>query len=196
MAKRPLAETLQRFTWFNEPANWEMDDVLEIQTLPDTDYWQRTHYGFRRDNGHFFFTTLAGDFTIRAHFVGFPLAQYDQCGLMVRVDAENWIKCSTETETPEFSRLGSVVTNLGYSDWATQDVPATQTEVWYAIERSGADFELSWSLDGQEWRQMRIPHLHGCPDEIQVGVYACSPKGEGFRCRVDALEVQGAGGYR
>ena len=152
MAKRPLAEALQGFHWFNEPAVWEMGDTLEIQTLPDTDYWQRTHYGFQRDNGHFFFTT--------------------------------------ETETPEFSRLGSVVTNLGYSDWATQDVPATQTEVWYAIERSGADFVLSWSLDGQEWHQMRVAHLHRCPDEIQVGVYACSPHGEGFTCRVDGLEIE------
>jgi len=185
-----LAEGLQGFTWLNEPAEWELHDTLEIQTLPDTDYWQRTHYGFQRDSGHFFHTTLTGDFTIRVHILAFPAAQYDQCGLMVRVDAENWIKVSTEAETETFSRLGSVVTNLGYSDWATQDVPATQTEVWYAIERSGADFVLSWSLGGQGWRQMRIAHLLRCPDEILVGVYACSPQGGGFRCRVDALELR------
>jgi len=188
--KHPLADLLRDFAWSNEPADWELSDTLKIQTLPDTDYWQRTHYGFQRDDGHFYYTTLSVDFTIRAAFVAFPMAQYDQCGLMVRVDAENWIKVSTETETSEVSQLGSVVTNLGYSDWATQDVPATQTEVWYAIERSGADFELSWSLDGREWRQMRIAHLHRCPDEIQVGVYACSPKGEGFACRVDELEIE------
>jgi len=111
-----LVNGLQGFTWSNEPAVWELGSALEIQTLPGTDYWQRTHYGFQRDSRHFFHTALSGDFIVRVHVITFPAAQYDQCGLMVRVDAENWIKVSTEAETEAFSRLGSVVTNLGYSE--------------------------------------------------------------------------------
>ncbi|MGE5602269.1 MAG: DUF1349 domain-containing protein [Nitrososphaerales archaeon] len=184
-----LAETLQSFHWMYEPRSWRLDAVLEVKTDPDTDYWQRTHYGFRRDNGHFFYTELDGDFTLAASLTYEPTAQYDQCGVMCRVDAETWVKCSAEYETPAFSRLGSVVTNLGYSDWATQDIPATVNEIHYKLNRKGDDFMLSWSTDGQEWLQMRITHLHRCPRQLQAGIYAASPVGPGFVCRVYDLQI-------
>jgi hypothetical protein len=192
MAKQTLATTLQGFSWSNEPGWWRLADALELRTEPDTDFWQRTHYGFQHDNGHFFGKTVAGDFELRAHFWFAPTAQYDQCGLMGRVDAEHWIKCSTEYETPTLSRLGSVVTNGGYSDWATQDVSSGQS-CWYALKRHGPDFSLAWSNDGRVWQQMRITHLHHCPEQVRVGLYACSPTGAGFECRVDNLELSLAG---
>lgn len=188
-----LRETLRSFQWLHEPPSWRLDDVLELRTAPDTDYWQRTHYGFRRDTGHFFYTSLSGDFTLAAAFSFEPVAQYDQCGLMVRVDSETWIKCSAEYETPELSRLGSVVTNGGYSDWATQDVPGTMGTLHYRISREGDDFSLAWSPDGRDWRQMRISHLHDCPAELQAGIYACSPTGPGFVCRVHDLAIETGG---
>ncbi|MFN8485062.1 MAG: DUF1349 domain-containing protein [Anaerolineae bacterium] len=184
-----LDEHPGRFRWSDEPARWDAGPPLEVTTRPDTDYWQRTHYGFRRDNGHFLSTPVGGDFVLTAHVAFAPTGQYDQCGLMVRVDADTWIKCSVEYETPTLSRLGSVVTNLGFSDWATQDVPSTVTQMWYTIRREGSDFLLAWADDGQDWRQMRVAHLHTCPDEIEVGFYACSPTGAGFTCRVHALTL-------
>ena len=80
-----LQQTLERFRWLHEPREWRLDSVLEVRTDPDTDYWQGTHYGFRRDNGHFFFADLDGDFSLSASFTFEPSAQYDQCGLMCRV---------------------------------------------------------------------------------------------------------------
>ncbi len=184
-----LAEHPERFRWSHEPPRWTAGPPLEITTAPDTDYWQRTHYGFRRDNGHFLAAAVAGDFTVTAHVAFAPTAQYDQCGLMVRVDAATWIKCSVEYETPTLSRLGSVVTNLGYSDWATQDIASGVSEMWYQVRREGSDFTLAWADDGATWRQMRIAHLHTCPDDIAVGFYACSPTGRGFTCRVYELQL-------
>lgn len=189
MPSPTLRETLRPFRWFNEPAAWHLDNALELTTLPDTDYWQRTHYGFRRDNGHFFYAELDGDFTLTAHLSFLPTGQYDQCGLMCRVDSDTWIKCSAESETPAFSHLGSVVTVRGYSDWATQEIPATVTALHYRLDRRGSDFRISWSLDGRDWRQMRITHLDPCPDRIQAGIYACSPVGPGFVCRVHSLTI-------
>ena len=184
-----LRDTLQPFCWLYEPACWSLDSVLEITTERDTDYWQRTHYGFRRDNGHFFYTNLATDFSLAAAFTFQPAAQYDQCGLMIRADSDTWIKCSAEYETPAFSRLGSVVTNLGFSDWATQDIPGTINAMHYKVDRRGDDFRLSWSTERRDWHQMRIAHLHQCPQELQVGIYACSPVGPGFICRVEDLVI-------
>jgi regulation of enolase protein 1 (concanavalin A-like superfamily) len=190
MPSDALREVLAPFRWRHEPARWRLEDVLEIRTDPDTDYWQRTHYGFRRDNGHFFFTERGGDFSISAMLTFEATAQYDQCGLMCRVDSETWMKCAAEYETPALARLGSVVTNYGYSDWATQDIPATVNALHYRLDRRGADFQLSWAAPDGAWQQMRIFHLHNCPPAVEVGICACSPTGPGFDCRVHELRIE------
>jgi regulation of enolase protein 1 (concanavalin A-like superfamily) len=177
------------FFWFNEPAQYRLGNGLEIYTDAETDFWQRTHYGFRRDDGHCLFTKQSGDFALMTHVAFRPQEKYDQCGLIVRVDAENWIKVSTEYESEDYSRLGSVVTNLGYSDWATQDIPSSHKAMWYRISKNGGDFLLENSFDGKTWGQLRVAHLHKLPESLEVGVYACSPIGKDFWCRFDLLEI-------
>ena len=177
------------FYWFNEPAKYQLGAGLEIFTDEKTDFWQNTHYGFQRDDGHCLLTQHTGDFSLMTHVEFRPQEKYDQCGLMVRVDQENWIKVSTEYESEEHSRLGSVVTNLGYSDWATQDISSNYSEMWYRISKNGPDFLLENSYDGQNWLQLRITHLHKMPEQLEVGVYACSPIGKNFWCRFNLLEI-------
>ena len=177
------------FYWFNEPARYQLGAGLEIYTDEETDFWQNTHYGFQRDDGHCLLTQLTGDFSLVTHVEFRPQEKYDQCGLMVRVDRENWIKVSTEYESKKHSRLGSVVTNLGFSDWATQDIASSHPEMWYRISKNGADFLLENSYDGQNWLQLRITHLHKVPEQLAVGVYACSPIGKDFWCRFNLLEI-------
>ncbi len=116
-------------------------------------------------------------------------AQYDQCGLMIRVDERNWIKLSTEREDERTSRLGSVVTNLGWSDWATQDVCPAPPRMWYRVSRNQGDFLLEYSFNGTTWLQMRITHLHSAKNELEMGLYACSPIGRDFQCRFLFLDV-------
>jgi len=178
------------FYWFNEPTKYHLGTGLELVTDKETDFWQNTHYGFKRDNGHCLFTRVIKDFTLLTHIEFEPKTQYDQCGLMIRVDEENWIKTSTEYENDALSRLGSVVTNLGYSDWATQDIASDPHEIWYQISRRGDDFLIEYSLDGSMWNQMRIAHLHLAKEEVEVGLYACSPIGEHFRCRFSMIGIK------
>jgi len=185
-----LQPTLPKpFYWLNEPTRYQFGAGLEIYTDEKTDFWQNTHYGFQRDDGHCLLTQLTGDFSLMTHVEFRPQEKYDQCGLVVRVDRENWIKVSTEYESKKHSRLGSVVTNLGFSDWATQDIPSSHTEMWYRISKNGADFLLENSYDGQNWLQLRITHLHKVTEQLAVGVYACSPIGRDFWCRFNLLEI-------
>ena len=179
----------EAFSWLNEPARYKFGAGLDVWTDAETDFWQNTHYNFQRDNGHCLLTPLTGDFCLMTRVEFRPQAQYDQCGLMVRVDSENWIKVSTEYENEELSRLGSVVTNQGFSDWATQDVSSSHREVWYRISKSGRDFLLEHSGDGQNWVQMRVTHLHRAAEQLQAGVYACSPRGQDFWCRFKVIEI-------
>lgn len=118
-----------------------------------------------------------------------PNEKYDQCGLMVRGDKEHWIKVSTEYESERHSRLGSVVTNLGFSDWATQDVPSSHRQMWYRISKNGGDFLLESSFNGKDWLQLRIAHLHKIFEQLEIGIYACSPIGKDFWCRFDELTI-------
>lgn len=177
------------FHWFNEPAEVSLGNGLSLRTRPRTDFWQRTHYGFQRDDGHCLLSELEGDFSMETRCRFAPLAQYDQCGLMVRADAMSWIKCSVEYEDAQLSRLGSVVTQHGYSDWATQDIDSAVQAMSWRISRRGDDFLLEVSADALHWRQLRITHWHDCPARLAVGVYACSPVGEGFECGFEFLSL-------
>ena len=89
------------------------------------------------------------------------------------------------------SRLGSVVTNHGFSDWATQDVSSGHREMWYRISRNGRDFLLEHSRDGRNWGQLRVTHLHQASEQLQAGVYACSPIGKDYWCRFKRLKISG-----
>ena len=179
-----------QFKWLNEPGRYFFSDgSLSITTDPRTDFWQRTHYGFRNDNGHALLAPLAGDFIIRTHVNFHPLGRYDQCGLMVRIDPENWIKLSTEYEDANNSMLGSVVTNLGYSDWATTELDADPGQAWYQISKNGPDYLLQVSFDGQTWQQLRIAHLHLSSETVLAGIYACSPLDGRFTCTFDHLSI-------
>ena len=179
----------ENFFWLNEPKWYFFDGGLNLVTAAKTDFWQGTHYGFRRDDGHCLLTTVTGDFALSTTVEFWPQTQYDQCGLMVRVDSQNWIKCSVEYESPTLSRLGSVVTNLGFSDWATQDIASGLSAIRYRLSRQGADFLLEYAFSDDQWQQMRITHLHAVGDALQIGIYACSPVGEDFHCRFRSVEI-------
>ena len=95
--------------------------------------------------------------------------------------SENWLKGSIEFENAEFQRLGSVVTNLGFSDWATTDIPAAVKTMWYRLSRRKSDFCIESSPNGVNFKQMRICHLHEGAGKIRFGIYACSPEESSFR---------------
>ncbi|MCX5727017.1 MAG: DUF1349 domain-containing protein [Candidatus Saganbacteria bacterium] len=163
-------------SWRKPPQHHEIvQGRLYVRTFPNTDLWQETHYKKRRDNGHCLLTKVNYDFSLTVRTKFFPKHQYDQCGLIVRVDSRNWIKASTEYENSSLSRLGSVVTNNGYSDWATIDINSKVNKMWYKIQRKGNDFYIYRSNKGKLWKQIRISHLLCEFTGLKVGVYACSP---------------------
>ena len=189
--KYKFADSLpDKLYWFNEPGKFQIHEGLEIWTEPRTDFWQRTHYGFRNDNGHCLLQDVTGDFSLTTQVAFKPQGKYDQCGLILRLDEDNWIKASAEYISPENSKLGSVVTNLGYSDWATQDISPEVRQLWYRASKRGADVKLDFSLDGESWQQMRICHLHQPSEKIAVGVYACSPLENSFWCQFSWLTIE------
>ncbi len=182
-----------RLRWLNEPQRWRVDSkasALIVEPQPDTDFWRKTHYGFEADTGHFLYAPVDRDFVLTTHVRFAPAHQYDQAGLMVRVNGECWIKTSVEYELDDPPQLGAVVTNGGYSDWSVQDFDPMRHDVWLRINRRASDFIVEHSDAGITWRPLRVTHLDTrAAASTDCGVYACSPKGAGFRAEFDFVRI-------
>ncbi len=192
--------------WINPPQKFEITpDSVRITTDPHTDFWQRSFYGFRNDNAPALLLESIQNFTftVRANFQYRGL--FDQCGVIIYLDSENWFKASIEYENERFARLGSVVTNHGYSDWATTDI-TPPSSMWYRLSRRGPDFLVESSPTGSNFAQMRVFHLHAlgettpemgklnppAPAEkpVRFGLYACSPIDSSFEVLFDHLKLE------
>lgn len=183
---------LRKFAWTREPAEYKvLDGKLEVVTKPHTDLWQRTYYHFRNDNAPVFQTETDDkffSFSVKTEFSD-SHHRFDQCGIVMYLDGENWLKASVEYENERFQHLGSVVTNNGYSDWATTEIPADVKTVWYRFSRRGDDFRLECSFDGVNYKQMRICHMFKGGGKISFGVYACSPENSSFKAGFSEFEL-------
>jgi regulation of enolase protein 1 (concanavalin A-like superfamily) len=161
--------------WLNEPAVWSGDaSDLTVAVEPETDFWRTTHYGFVRDSGHFADT---GQMAVR--FRGDFAAQYDQAGLMLRIDAEHWIKAGLELDGQVW--LSVVVTN-GVSDWSQQPAPPPDADGWYDIRAVREGDSVQIRCGDQPVRLAPFPE-----GELQSGPMCAAPKGPGFSARFRAL---------
>ncbi len=179
------------FQWTREPAAVTLtDEKIEIVTKPHTDLWQRTYYHFRNDNAPVFQMETEEkffSFTVRTAFDS--KHRFDQCGIVLYLDSDNWLKASIEYENEQFQHLGSVVTNLGYSDWATTAIDASIKSMWYRLSRREDDYRIECSTDGVNFSQLRVCHLHRGGEKIRFGIYACSPEDSSFVATFTDLEL-------
>ena len=180
-----------KLEWTREPADFSISpDKIEIITKPHTDLWQRTYYHFRNDNapvlqmktGEKFFS-----FVVKTEFES--KHRFDQCGVVMYLDSENWLKASIEYENEELQHLGSVATNNGYSDWATTAIDASVKSMWYRFSRREDDFCLECSSDGEHYSQMRVCHMWEAGEEIRFGIYACSPEDSSFKATFTNMDI-------
>jgi regulation of enolase protein 1 (concanavalin A-like superfamily) len=166
--------------WLNEPARWTGDlDALTVEVEPGTDFWRTTHYGFVRDSGHFAYEELEREASLR--FRGEWAAQYDQAGLMLRVDAETWIKAGIERA--DGRDWLSVVVTRGLSDWSQQPAPAPDPDGWWTI-RAVRDGDAVQLLAGDQ--PIRLAPLPPAAT-VLAGPMCAAPEGPGFTARFAGL---------
>ena len=182
---------ITKLKWTRKPLDYEIStDKVEIITASHTDLWQRTYYHFRNDNAPVlqmetdekFFS-----FTVKTEFESHH--RFDQCGIVMYLNSDNWLKASIEYENEEFQHLGSVVTNNGYSDWATTEIDASVKSMWYRFSRREDDYCIECSDDGAVFKQMRVCHMWNGGGTIQFGIYACSPEDSSFKAIFTNMEI-------
>ena len=96
-----------KLKWTREPLSCSItEDKIEIVTAPHTDLWQRTYYHFRNDNAPVLQTETDEkffSFVVKTEFES--KHRFDQCGIDMYLDSENWLKASIEYEKEEFQHL-------------------------------------------------------------------------------------------
>lgn len=164
--------------WMNEPPRWAVDgDVLTVTTGPETDFWRKTRTGSIRDNGHFYYETVTGDFIATVKLTGQYASLYDQAGLMLRRDETTWIKCGIEFV--EGVQYVSAVVTRDFSDWSVLPLLEAPESIWIQVRRQGGMVEVFFSLDNATFVMVRRAHL-SAENSLDVGMMAACPKGDAF----------------
>ena len=183
-----MAQSLDKMQWFNEPEKWDIKgNTLTMQVTPQTDYWRISHYGFTVDDAPFYYTLRGGEFEAKVKISGDYIARFDQAGLMLRIDHENYIKAGIEFVDGKYN-LSAVVTHHT-SDWSVITLEKPIPYVWIKAVRRLDAVEIFYSFDDKEYTMMRNAWMQdNCP--IMVGVMAASPDGNGFKAKFEEFSIK------
>ena len=182
------AQSLDKMQWFNEPTKWEIkNNSLTMNVTPQSDYWRVSHYGFTVDDAPFLYTMRGGEFEVKVKVTGDYTARFDQAGLMLRIDHENYIKAGIEFVDGKYN-LSTVVTHHT-SDWSIIALDRPVPFVWIKAVRRLDAIEVFYSFDDVTYTLMRNAWM---PDNhpIMVGVMAACPDGNGFKARFDNFSIK------
>lgn len=182
------AQTLEKMQWFNEPSQWEIKDKkLTLFATPQSDYWRIAHYGFTVDDAPFLYTTYGGEFEAKVKITGDYRERYDQAGMMIRIDHENYTKTGIEYVDGKYN-LSAVVTHHT-SDWSVITLDRAVPFIWIKAVRRLDAVEIYYSYDDQTYTLMRIAWLQD-NTPVQVGLMAASPDGQGFQASFEHFQVK------
>lgn len=180
--------TLEKMTWYNEPEAWSIaDGALLMDVTPKSDYWRISHYGFTVDDAPFYYATYGGEFEARVKITGDYRNRFDQAGLMVRIDHENYIKAGIEYVDGKYNL--SVVVTHKTSDWSVIALDRPVESVWIKAVRRRDAVEVFYSFDGKEYTMMRNAWLQD-NTPVMVGMMGACPDGDGFSVRFDGFNVK------
>ncbi|GET38112.1 protein of unknown function DUF1349 [Microseira wollei NIES-4236] len=174
--------------WHNEPLIWDsQNETIKITSTHKTDFWRQTHYDFISDNAHFYYKQVTGDFIAEVKISGQYQEQYDQAGLMVRLDEANWLKCGIELIDGVLEVI--VVVTHDYSDASFVSIPQNLSSIWMRVIRQGSALQVLYSLEGEKYTLLRLAHLTSI-ETVSVGVMCASPTGQGFPTTFEGFKVE------
>jgi hypothetical protein len=186
--------------WLHEPLQWNDDMTkLSFRTKGGVDFWRSTLVHTISDDGHLYYNEVDGDFTATVRVSGDYRDQYDQAGLLVRQDAENWLKCGVELIIGKWADMFeyrgnahvicSGLTTNGWSEWSPiPQLPENPPHIWIRVTREKTTLFVSFSLDGSKYDIIKLFALPYAT-RLLVGRYATSPAGKGFNVSFDQYSL-------
>ncbi|MCT4236892.1 DUF1349 domain-containing protein [Elizabethkingia anophelis] len=182
------AQKLEKLQWFNEPEKWEIkNNSLQMFVTPQSDYWRISHYGFTVDDAPFCYGVYGGEFEVKVKITGDYKERFDQAGLMLRVDKENYIKTGIEFLDGKYN-ISSVVTHKT-SDWSMISLDKSLPYIWIKAVRRLDAVEIYYSFDDKSYQLMRNAYLQD-NTPVMVGLMGASPDGKGFFAKFENFSVK------
>lgn len=181
------AQTLEKMNWFNEPDNWQINGgTLTMDVTPNSDYWRISHYGFTVDDAPFYYAEYGGEFEAKAKISGDYKVRFDQAGMMIRLDHENYIKTGIEFVDGKYN-LSTVVTHKT-SDWSVIALDHPVEYIWIKAVRRLDAIEIFYSFDDKEYHMMRNAWVEA-NHPVKIGMFAACPDGNGFKASFSDFKV-------
>lgn len=180
-------QTLEKMNWFNEPDNWQINgSTLTMDVTPNSDYWRISHYGFTVDDAPFYYAEYGGEFEAKVKISGDYKVRFDQAGMMIRLDHENYIKTGIEFVDGKYN-LSTVVTHKT-SDWSVIALDRPVEYIWIKAVRRLDAVEIFYSFDDKEYHMMRNAWVQA-NHPVKIGMFAACPDGNGFKASFSDFKV-------
>lgn len=166
-------------TWLNPPLATETSsDELIVTTADQSDFWNRTGYGFTHNTGHALLREFPADSAMEVEFSASWTHEFDQAGLFVYADSEHWVKAGVEFADGVLG-LGAVVTD-GMSDWSVGHVPEwIDKTIHVRVSRSTNAITIRARTETEPWRLVRLAPIDPTLT-WRAGPLAASPTREGL----------------
>lgn len=187
ISAKAAAQKLDSMNWINEPADWEIkDNKLTMQTTAQSDYWNKSHYGFTVFDGPFLYTERSGEFEVTVKMGGVYKTRFDQVCLMLRIDENNYVK--TGVEYVDGIHNISTVHTIDKSSWSVLGLKEKPKNVWMKAVRRLDALEIFYSIDGSNFIMTNTVYF---PEfkTVQVGMMAASPDGNGFTANFEDFKI-------
>jgi uncharacterized protein len=178
---------IAKMSWLNPPQAWHTDrGRVFVHPHPKTDFWRKTFTETVSDNAAFFHLTASGEFAFDAKVSGAYGKQFDQAGVMIRIDEQTWMKCGTEMF--EGRRKASVVLTREYSDWSTMPDLSDDGPVWWHAVRHRDSLEIYASATGKDFTLVRSASFPQTAT-TEAGIFCCAPGDASFDATFDELKL-------
>ncbi len=165
--------------WLNRPPHVAIrGGSLVVRAAQGSDAWRTTSYGFDRDSAHALLSDLPDGWAVQVSFIADFDQQFDQAGLLVRIDERHWAKAGVEF-ADGFLQASAVVTDE-VSDWSVAWAPEwTGSEVTVRVSRSGDALTFRIRREDEPWRLLRLAPIR--PDAVAyAGPYCAAPSRDGL----------------
>lgn len=179
MSKRTVA--WDAGTWTNPPEATRLDgDALLVTAAPESDAWRHTSYGFVHDTENALVAPFAEGTAVEVVFDARFTQQFDQAGVFLRADDEQWVKAGVEF-VDGVPQLGAVVT-AGRSDWSAAPVPEWAGKpVRVRLSWDAGSVTFRAGVDGGPLAMVRLFPFEA--DAAAAGPFCCSPTRAGLEVR-------------
>ena len=167
--------------WTNEPAEVKIEDGrLNVTAVHESDYWEKTLYGFQHRDGHALLTDLKRTEAMEVTFLLEDFQElYDQAGMMLWYDDVHWIKMTIEVIDNE-PNISIVVTDV-YSDCSNFPVPSWDGKhVTFRVSPFEDAVLIRVRTGDSRWMTMRLARFP-YTDGMKEGPLVCAPIRKDFR---------------